>query len=81
MQVAEAAEQDWAKAEKIETLCDVSSIRRRRGSGTCISRTRERWKEKAHPVPFALAEYNDGRRVSNAGSPPRYVRTRTRLPA
>jgi soluble lytic murein transglycosylase len=64
MQVGEGAARDWAAAEKIETFvptdlfdaktnCDVGAW--------YLKKALVRWKTKADPVPFALAEYNAGR--------------------
>jgi soluble lytic murein transglycosylase len=64
MQVGEAAAQDWAKAEKIETFVptDLFDPKTNLEVGTWyIRRALERWKAKENPVPFALAEYNAGR--------------------
>jgi len=64
MQVGEAAAQDWAKAEKIETFVptDLFDAKTNLEVGTWyFNRALQRWKEKADPVPFALAEYNAGR--------------------
>ncbi len=64
MQVGEAAAQDWAKAEKIETFTptDLFDAKTNLEVGTWyVRRALERWKAKGNPVPFALAEYNAGR--------------------
>ncbi len=64
MQVGEAAAQDWAKAEKIETFVptDLFDAKTNLEVGTWyFKKALERWKQKANPVPFALAEYNAGR--------------------
>ncbi len=64
MQVGEAAARDWALAEKIETFMptDLFDPKTNVEVGTWyFKKALERWKEKANPVPFALAEYNAGR--------------------
>ena len=64
MQVGEAAAQDWATAEKIETFVptDLFDAKTNLEVGTWyLKKALERWKAKANPVPFALAEYNAGR--------------------
>lgn len=64
MQVGEAAAADWAKAEKVETFMptDLFDPKVNLEVGVWyLSRALERWKGKADPVPFALAEYNAGR--------------------
>jgi soluble lytic murein transglycosylase len=64
MQVGEAAAQDWATAGKVETFVptDLFDAKTNVEVGTWyLKRAMERWKEKANPVPFALAEYNAGR--------------------
>ena len=63
MQVGEAAAQDWAAAEKIETFVptDLFDAKTNLEVGTWyLKKALERWKQKADPVPFALAEYNAG---------------------
>lgn len=64
MQVGEAAAKDWALAEKVETFMptDLFDPKTNVEVGTWYFRKAlDRWKEKANPVPFALAEYNAGR--------------------
>ena len=64
MQVGEAAAQDWARAEKIETFVptDLFDAKTNLEVGTWYcKKALERWQAKANPVPFALAEYNAGR--------------------
>jgi soluble lytic murein transglycosylase len=64
MQVGEAAADDWAKASKIETFVptDLFDAKTNLDAGTWyLRRALERWKDKADPVPFALAEYNAGK--------------------
>jgi soluble lytic murein transglycosylase len=64
MQVGEAAAQDWAKAEKIETFVptDLFDAKTNLEVGTWYLRqSLDRWKQKKDPLPFALADYNAGR--------------------
>jgi soluble lytic murein transglycosylase len=64
MQVGEAAAQDWAKAEKIETFVktDLFDAKTNLDVGTWyLKKALDRWKAKETPLPFALAEYNAGR--------------------
>jgi soluble lytic murein transglycosylase len=64
MQVGEAAAQDWARAEKIETFMptDLFDAKTNLEVGTWyFKKALDRWKQRDHPVPFALAEYNAGR--------------------
>ena len=66
MQVSEAAAQDWAAAEKIETFVptDLFDAKTNLEVGTWyFKKGLERWKQKADPVPFALADYNAGHRT------------------
>ena len=63
MQVGEAAAQDWATAEKIETFVptDLFDAKTNLEVGAWyFKKGLERWKQKANPVPFALADYNAG---------------------
>lgn len=63
MQVGEAAAQDWAKAEKIETFMptDLFDPKTNLEVGTWyFKKALDRWKQKDDPLPFALAEYNAG---------------------
>jgi soluble lytic murein transglycosylase len=63
MQVGEAAARDWAKAQKIETFVptDLFDPKTNLDVGAWYFRKGlDRWKQKADPVPFALAEYNAG---------------------
>ena len=63
MQVGEAAAQDWAKAEKIETFVptDLFDAKTNLEVGAWyFKKALERWNQKANPLPFALAEYNAG---------------------
>jgi soluble lytic murein transglycosylase len=65
MQVSEAAAQDWAKAERIETFTntDLFDAKTNVEAGAWyLRRALEYWKERDNPVVFALAEYNAGRR-------------------
>jgi soluble lytic murein transglycosylase len=64
MQVGEAAAQDWAKATKIETFVptDLFDAKTNLEVGAWyFKKALDRWKTKANPIPFALAEYNAGR--------------------
>jgi soluble lytic murein transglycosylase len=64
MQVGEGAARDWATAEKIETFVptDLFDARTNIEVGTWyLAKALARWKTKANPLPFALAEYNAGR--------------------
>jgi soluble lytic murein transglycosylase len=64
MQVGDAAAQDWAKAGKIETFMptDLFDAKTNLDVGAWyFKKALDRWKSKADPVPFALAEYNAGR--------------------
>ncbi|MCE9609077.1 MAG: lytic transglycosylase domain-containing protein [Chthoniobacter sp.] len=63
MQVGEAAAQDWARAEKIETFVptDLFDAKTNLEVGTWyFKKALEHWKGRDQPVPFALAEYNAG---------------------
>jgi soluble lytic murein transglycosylase len=63
MQVGEAAARDWAKAMKIETFVptDLFDPKTNVDAGTWYFKKKlDRWKQKADPIPFALAEYNAG---------------------
>ncbi len=65
MQVGEAAAADWAKAEKIETFVATDLFDAKTNLEVGIwyfSKALERWKSKQDPLPFALAEYNAGRK-------------------
>jgi soluble lytic murein transglycosylase len=65
MQVGEAAAQDWAKAERIETFTstDLFDPKTNVEAGAWyLRKALEHWKERDHPTVFALAEYNAGRR-------------------
>jgi soluble lytic murein transglycosylase len=64
MQVGEAAAQDWARVEKVETFVptDLFDAKTNLEIGMWyFSRALDRWSAKDDPVPFALAEYNAGR--------------------
>ncbi len=64
MQVGEGAASDWATAEKIETFVptDLFDAKTNVEVGVWyLKKALTRWKAKADPVPFALAEYNAGR--------------------
>lgn len=63
MQVGEAAARDWAKALKVETFAptDLFDPKTNLDAGSWyFKKALERWKQKADPIPFALAEYNAG---------------------
>jgi soluble lytic murein transglycosylase len=64
MQVGDAAAQDWAKAGKIETFMptDLFDAKTNVEVGAWyFKKALDRWRSKADPIPFALAEYNAGR--------------------
>lgn len=64
MQITEAAAQDWAKAERIETFVptDLLDAKTNIEAGAWyLAKALRHWGEKDDPVPFALAEYNAGR--------------------
>ena len=64
MQVGVAAATDWARAEKMETFLpeDLWDPKTNLEVGAWyFAKALERWKTKADPVPFALADYNAGR--------------------
>jgi soluble lytic murein transglycosylase len=75
MQVGEAAARDWAQAMKIETFVptDLFDPKTNVDAGTWyFKKALDRWKQKADPIPFALAEYNAGhvrvdRWIANTG--------------
>ena len=63
MQVGEAAARDWAQAMKIETFVptDLFDPKTNIDAGSWyFKKALDRWKQKADPIPFALAEYNAG---------------------
>ncbi|MEI9897077.1 MAG: transglycosylase SLT domain-containing protein [Chthoniobacter sp.] len=63
MQVGEAAARDWAQAMKIETFAptDLFDPKTNVDAGSWyFKKALDRWKQKADPIPFALAEYNAG---------------------
>ena len=63
MQVGEAAARDWAQAMKIETFAptDLFDPKTNVDAGSWyFKKALDRWKQKADPLPFALAEYNAG---------------------
>lgn len=65
MQVTPAAASDWVKQKKIETFVptDLFSPRTNIDAGTWyLKQALQRWAQKDDPIPFALAEYNAGRR-------------------
>jgi len=64
MQVGEAAAEDWARAQKIETFMPTDLFDAKTNLEVGIwyfKKALDRWKEKRNPIPFALAEYNAGR--------------------
>jgi soluble lytic murein transglycosylase len=64
MQITEAAAQDWAKAERIETFfpADLFDAKTNIEAGAWyLAKALRHWSGKDDPVPFALAEYNAGR--------------------
>ena len=65
MQVSETAALEWAKAEKIASFVatDLFDPKTNIEAGTWyLAQALNRWKDKDDPLPFALAEYNAGRR-------------------
>ena len=65
MQVSETAASEWAKAEKIASFVptDLFDPKTNIEAGTWyLAQALARWKDKDDPIPFALAEYNAGRR-------------------
>jgi len=65
MQVGVAAATDWARIEKIEvfTPTDLFDPKTNIEAGVWyFHKALERWKSKERPIPFALAEYNAGRK-------------------
>lgn len=63
MQVGEAAARDWAKAMKVETFVptDLFDPKTNVDAGSWyFKKALDRWRQKADPIPFALAEYNAG---------------------
>lgn len=65
MQIGEAAAVDWVRQHKIETFVptDLFSPRTNLEVGVWyLERALGHWREKDDPVPFALAEYNAGKR-------------------
>jgi soluble lytic murein transglycosylase len=75
MQVGDAAARDWARAMKIETFVptDLFDPKTNIDAGSWyFKKALDRWKKKADPIPFALAEYNAGhmrvdRWIANSG--------------
>jgi len=64
MQVGEAAARDWARVSKVEDFepTDLFDPKVNLDAGAWyLAKAGERWKGKADPVPFMLAEYNAGR--------------------
>ena len=65
MQVGDSAAREWAKAEKIATFVptDLFDPKTNLEAGTWyLAQALRRWSDKDNPIPFALAEYNAGRR-------------------
>jgi len=65
MQVSEAAANDWARVHKAQTFkpTDLFSPRMNLEIGTWyLKQALTRWAAKDDPIPFALAEYNAGKR-------------------
>lgn len=65
MQLMPAAAGEWAKAERIESfkLPDLHSPKTNIEAGAWyLKQAIGRWNSKEDPVPFALAEYNAGRK-------------------
>lgn len=65
MQVTEPAAQDWAKAEDIETFVpeDLLDPGTNVKAGTWyLAKALKHWATQEDPLPFALGEYNAGRR-------------------
>lgn len=65
MQVGENAAFEWAKAEKVASFVptDLFDPKTNLEAGTWyLAQALNRWKDKDDPLPFALAEYNAGRR-------------------
>jgi soluble lytic murein transglycosylase len=63
MQVSEIAASDWVKAMKVETFVptDLFDPKTNLDAGSWyFKKALDRWKGKADPIPFALAEYNAG---------------------
>jgi soluble lytic murein transglycosylase len=63
MQVSEIAASDWVRAMKIETFVptDLFDPKTNLDAGSWyFKKALDRWKDKADPIPFALAEYNAG---------------------
>jgi soluble lytic murein transglycosylase len=68
MQIMEAAGQDWAHSEKIETFAapDLFDPKVNLEAGAWyLARAEEHWKHRDDPIPFTLAEYNAGRKRVN----------------
>ena len=65
MQVGEAAAADWVRAHKVQTFrpTDLFSPSMNLEIGTWyFKQALQRWAGKNDPIPFALAEYNAGKR-------------------
>lgn len=65
MQVTEGAASDWVRAEKIQNFVptDLFDPKTNLEAGSWyLANAMKRWEAKDDPLPFALAEYNAGRR-------------------
>ncbi len=65
MQVTEAAASDWVRSLKVETFAptDLFDPKTNLDVGTWyLAQAMRRWAGKDDPIPFALAEYNAGKR-------------------
>lgn len=65
MQVSEAAASDWVRANKVEKFAptDLFAPRTNLEIGTWyLQQALQRWSHKDDPVPFALSEYNAGKK-------------------
>lgn len=65
MQVTVAAANDWAKAKRIETFVPTDLFDPHTNievGAWYLKQALQRWSSKDDPLPFALAEYNAGRR-------------------
>lgn len=68
MQVSEGAARDWARVNKVETFVptDLFSPRMNLEIGTWyLKQALGHWAQKDDPEPFALSEYNAGKRQVN----------------
>ncbi|MEI6350924.1 MAG: lytic transglycosylase domain-containing protein [Verrucomicrobiota bacterium] len=65
MQVSEGAAEDWVRANKVENFVptDLFAPRTNLEIGTWyLKQALQHWASKDDPIPFALAEYNAGKR-------------------